>query len=295
MERQRRRTLLLVLALPLLLALAILVLYGACWWIAASGRPLRSETARTLATGIAYERMVWDEPRPILWHIVTVDLERYELITTPRHPDGPLDVLARKTSEFAELYGAVVALNGSYFEPVHTRHYFDYYPRTGDPVDLLGRCLAQGQIVSADHAAYPVIAWDGERAAIFEGGVPTGEHMVMAGAQILVRDGQLAWGFMEERVMPRIGLGMRNRGRTLVIVAADGRQPGYSEGVTFLELAHMLVSRRVEAGMALDGGGSTTLVARDEEGRVDILNAPYHTGFPMRERPVGNHLGIRPR
>jgi exopolysaccharide biosynthesis protein len=44
--------------------------------------------------------------------------------------------------------------------------------------------------------------------------------------------------------------------------------------------------------MAMDGGGSSTLVVEGEDGSPRILNTPIDNYIPGRERPVGNHLGI---
>jgi len=41
----------------------------------------------------------------------------------------------------------------------------------------------------------------------------------------------------------------------------------------------------------LDGGGSSTMVISTPAG-ARVLNAPIHTRIPMRQRPVGNHLGL---
>jgi phosphodiester glycosidase len=57
---------------------------------------------------------------------------------------------------------------------------------------------------------------------------------------------------------PRSAVGQRADGR-VVLVAADGRQPGYSVGLTNFELAQALVRLGAVTGMALDGGGSTTM------------------------------------
>ena len=82
-------------------------------------------------------------------------------------------------------------------------------------------------------------------------------------------------------------------GLTLWLFVVDGRQANFSLGVTLFELAELMTQYDVDHGITLDGGGSSTLVARNETGEVKLLNAPYHTRFPMRERPVANHLGIR--
>ena len=57
---------------------------------------------------------------------------------------------------------------------------------------------------------------------------------------------------------PRSAVGQLRDGR-IVLVAVDGRQPGYSVGLTNFELAQTLVRLGAVTGMALDSGGSTTM------------------------------------
>jgi phosphodiester glycosidase len=57
---------------------------------------------------------------------------------------------------------------------------------------------------------------------------------------------------------PRSAVGQLADGR-IVLVAVDGRQPGYSVGLTNFELAQALVRLGAVTGMALDSGGSTTM------------------------------------
>ena len=57
---------------------------------------------------------------------------------------------------------------------------------------------------------------------------------------------------------PRSAVGQLADGR-IVLVAVDGRQPGYSIGLTSFELAQTLVRFGAVTGMGLDSGGSTTM------------------------------------
>jgi hypothetical protein len=57
---------------------------------------------------------------------------------------------------------------------------------------------------------------------------------------------------------PRAAVGQRADGRIL-LVAVDGRRPGYSIGLTNFELGQALVRLGAVTAMALDGGGSTTM------------------------------------
>jgi hypothetical protein len=72
-------------------------------------------------------------------------------------------------------------------------------------------------------------------------------------------------------------------------VVADGRQPGYSDGMTLYELAAFMQSRGIVAALNLDGGGSSVLAARNVgEHELSILNQPSDG----QERPVTNGLVV---
>jgi exopolysaccharide biosynthesis protein len=91
---------------------------------------------------------------------------------------------------------------------------------------------------------------------------------------------------------PRTAVGLDERSETLLLVVVDGRQPRYSQGAEMDELAKILIGSGAFAAMNLDGGGSSTLVARNAEGRVELLNRPIADRVPGRERPIANHLGV---
>jgi hypothetical protein len=67
------------------------------------------------------------------------------------------------------------------------------------------------------------------------------------------------------------------------MVAVDGRQPGYSEGMTLYEFADLFVELGCSDAMNLDGGGSTTMVVRDR-----LMNSPS-SGY---QRAVVNALAL---
>jgi Phosphodiester glycosidase/FlgD Ig-like domain len=107
---------------------------------------------------------------------------------------------------------------------------------------------------------------------------------------VIVRDGQPVFRALEDFTPsqiiprdPRTGVGQLADGK-IVMVAVDGRQPGYSTGLTNFELAQTFVRLGAVSAMALDSGGSTTVAF---EGR--LLNRPSDPGG---ERPVGDGLFI---
>ncbi len=79
---------------------------------------------------------------------------------------------------------------------------------------------------------------------------------------------------------PRTAVGQLADGRIL-LVAVDGRQAGYSVGMTTFELAQAMARLGAVRAMALDGGGSTTIAF---DGTV--LNRPSDG----RERPISTAL-----
>jgi exopolysaccharide biosynthesis protein len=109
---------------------------------------------------------------------------------------------------------------------------------------------------------------------------------------MLVLKGDLAPDIDGSEVEPRTAVGINRNGRYVYFVVVDGRQPLYSAGATFTELAQLLIDQGAYAGMSLDGGGSSTMVVEGEDGKPRILNSPIDHYIPGTERPVGTHLGI---
>jgi hypothetical protein len=112
----------------------------------------------------------------------------------------------------------------------------------------------------------------------------------IGGGPVLVRDGVPVYRSNEAFTIaqlaprgPRTAVGQRADGGIL-LVTTDGRQPGYSVGMTNFELAQALVRLGAVRGMALDGGGSSTLAF---EGTV--LNSPSDG----KERAVSTALMLQ--
>ena len=112
----------------------------------------------------------------------------------------------------------------------------------------------------------------------------------IGGGPVLVRDGAPVYrsneGFTTSQLAPRgprTAVGQRADGG-IVLLTTDGRQPGLSVGMTNFELAQTLVRFGAVRGMALDGGGSSTLAF---DGTV--LNSPSDG----RERAVSTALMLQ--
>ncbi|MEI7760409.1 MAG: phosphodiester glycosidase family protein [Thermoleophilia bacterium] len=105
-----------------------------------------------------------------------------------------------------------------------------------------------------------------------------GPQIVRNGAAVF-RAGEAFTPFQLGTRAPRTGLGQLADGR-VILVAVDGRQPGYSVGMTMFELAQTLVRLGAVTAMALDGGGSTTMA----------FNGTLLNRLSGTERPVSTAL-----
>ena len=88
------------------------------------------------------------------------------------------------------------------------------------------------------------------------------------------------------RRSPRTIAGVTAAGH-LLLVAADGRAPGYSVGLSFLEEAAVMRALGASDAVNLDGGGSTTMAI----GATAITRPSDPTG----ERPVGDAIVVTAR
>jgi hypothetical protein len=86
----------------------------------------------------------------------------------------------------------------------------------------------------------------------------------------------------------RTAVGVADGGRRLLLLAVDGA-PAYRTGLTIAEVADVMRGLGAVDAFSLDGGGSTTLVARTPGAdAVSVLNHPSGG----TERPVPNGIGI---
>ena len=292
--------------------LALLLCLALFYALRLAQRPARSDLQRTLFPGVTYERRALSEPRPLLVHIVEIDLAApgVSLLVTPpedgvaprqREPweaspsSSERDLAARTTSGFVRDFDVQLAVNGGFFAPFWATSPLSYYPRRGDPVNVLGYTVSSGTLYSTDNAGFPVLCIQAEGAAtIRQAPCAANVAQAIAGNELLVRGGAVATNTRRvsaSRLHPRTAVAVDAAGQRLWLLVVDGRQWRYSKGMSLAELAELAVSLGAEAALNLDGGGSTALVVQ-RAGRPRLLNAPFHTRIPLRERAVGNHLGV---
>lgn len=120
--------------------------------------------------------------------------------------------------------------------------------------------LGPGDPVGVEHA---LTAGDGD------------PDTVLGGRHVLVRDGEPV-PIDDDSRAPRTAVGFSADGRTMHAVTTDGRNAS-TPGTTLAETAELLAAAGADRALELDGGGSSTLVARE----------PGGTGPVQRNRPGG--------
>ena len=111
----------------------------------------------------------------------------------------------------------------------------------------------------------------------------------IGGNPVIVRDGTIVTKDVTgdtpfHGLNPRTGVGVTADGRVLLI-AVDGRRPGYSKGMTLKRFAKLFLEYGATSALNLDGGGSTTVVVDGQ-----IKNRPSDG----RERSVSSALVVLP-
>ncbi len=145
--------------------------------------------------------------------------------------------------------------------------------------------LAPGRIVV--HAGEPLPDWIEEDAEVtLDIRLPELPGKVIGaigGGPLILKDGEIVAverGQAERMgasiyvaIHPRTAIGVKEDGKTIVAIVVDGRQPGYSRGVTVTELAELLREKGAVRAINLDGGGSSTMVVHGS-----VANSPSDTG-----------------
>ena len=241
---------------------------------------------RAVFQGVEQAAVVLQEPRPVRAQLLRVKLGTpgLSVVVTPGNGDAPGETTGQKTTGFLKALGCQAAVNAGPFDKVSS---FE-----GQPLDLSGLQVSGGKTVSEDNG-YPALLFlaDG-RARIQKGPFPLKEiREAVSGFQVVLLKGKTV--ATDRKLHPRTGAGVSADGRTLWLLVVDGRQTGSSEGCTTVEMADWLHAMGAEAGLNLDGGGTTTMVLEGSGGKPQVLNRPVHGGIPGLERPSGSHLGIR--
>lgn len=259
---------------------------------------------RELFQGVHYTRIIRRNPRPLVIHVVRIQLDQpgIRFLVTPGDPVKSMPLTGKLTTEFLRENKLQLAINANFFRPWWSKTLWDYYPHVGDPVKARGFTASNGTPfpVGPKDEHFPVLNISADNRATITENPPAKACNAVSASPVLVRHGIPIDPAEWEHVFtpgakdphPRTAAGITRDGKTLLLVLVDGRQPNYSEGVTLRELAFLMVEFGADIALNLDGGGSSTLVMEGASGQPETLNCPINNRVPERERPVANHLGI---
>lgn len=203
----------------------------------------------------------------------------------------------KPTSWFGERFGALVALNGTFFDT-----------KNGGSVDLIkvdGKLMDTTRITGKtliEHQQAAIVMHNNRVKIVFGGNTPgwdrqLSEENVMTTGPLLLQNGEphklLVNAFNDNR-HPRTCLCIAP-GKRLILATVDGRNAN-AQGMNLHELTNFMRWLGCRDAINFDGGGSTTLWIRSVgKGSQGVVNYPsdskqwIHTG----ERPVSNALIIR--
>jgi exopolysaccharide biosynthesis protein len=228
-----------------------------------------------VAPGVEYRHIVRES---VDAHAVRADLEAgcVTVVATPAADRG------LTVSEFSKRRGALVAVNGDYFDPA---------------LAPIGLAMGDGEVwARADERLrrQEVVGVGGRRVEIFPRAAPLREPEpwmtgAVSGWPMVVEDcapvARLPGSdHFTNAPHPRTAVGLSADRRHLLLLVADGRREDVP-GPTLPELAALMLEVGACTALNLDGGGSSALWVGDR-----IVNQPSD----LVERPVANHLALVP-
>ncbi|MBN1670525.1 MAG: phosphodiester glycosidase family protein [Kiritimatiellae bacterium] len=190
----------------------------------------------------------------------------------------------RLTSEFARENNCTVAVNGEAGRSPKPDSGFG---------EWIGNLIRQGNVILLkDTDKRPFLSFDPSNraryspaAAVETNAVPQ-MYNVIWGRMDAVLDGQVVTGNWRGR-QPRTVMGIDREGGRLYLLVVDGRQPGYSMGLSREEVGRILTAFGAHNAMLCDEGGSTCMFLSRFGG---ISNVPCDNRG--QERPTYTHFGI---
>ena len=269
-----------------------------------------------LRDGVTARAYALEDPRTMKAYVIRVDLATpgIEFAATER-ADGwgermvdvtnqicRVETRRETTADFmlrrrADGRNVDIAFNTTPWEPFPA-------PKGNDFADPLGLCVTDGETVSlTDTHPVFVVRKDGTAEILSKPPADSiGDIAFAAGAYDLILSNGVDVVSVNrdenEGCHPRLALGLTADRKILVILAVDGRQPGYSEGAEMSDLRRILRGEGVADAVNMDGGGSTSLVVWDcKTDRPLMLNRHAHGrvranavnfGVAFEERGTGN-------
>ena len=264
------------------------------------------DTTYTVANGLQYYQMA----------IVTDRNEKMDLYLLKADPSKDVDVRVAWSNECTpslwvrQTPAQMAAHMDSPTKPVYAIVNADFCENR-IPIRPRGPMHCDGKILADSYSIDPrfqqqALSYVG---VTYEGKMVIGHNRDYPAAQktlkectgagvILIEDSQIQGGYVvsDKGRDPRTALGYTSD-NIVWILAVDGRHKG-TEGMTYLETAHVFHGLGCISAVNLDGGGSTQMLVKDpQSGEINMCNWPSDptNGLGGRERPRLNGWVIMKR
>jgi len=196
--------------------------------------------------------------------------------------------LSTKVSSFVRDNDLLAGINTVPFDIIASKE--------GQPIKNIGIVISGGKLIAPANRQYDALVFykDGKAAIVSQSSLQSTENIenAVGGFYKILAEGEPAQRTQgrEER-HPRSAAGVSVDSNYLYLLVIDGRRTA-SVGSTERETAIILRSLGSWEGINFDGGGSSALALRYEDGRVRTANTPIHGGIPNQERAVAGCLGV---
>lgn len=247
--------------------------------------------------GVRYVHRHVSQPREIDMHIVLVDLKQPGVTFKTNGPNGdaPGETDRETTSAFVKRSEAQIGINSGFYGGVKGT--------TEKPLaaDLTSLAVSDGVRVSdwgpknwrdainigADNKV-TFLTRDKDDTTGYMSTPKVELYNALSGNARLIKDGKIVVQKGGNDTYPQTAIA-HTADHQLILYVSDGRQPQFSAGMTYEEVAVVLKEFGAIDALAFDGGGSATMVMADGPGgEPKVLNRPSDG----RERPVGNSLAV---
>lgn len=278
-----RRIAISVLGVAFVAALVLALTLSGAAARADSGRYDVTSTVRSISDGVTetqYYTNTQTNDDQVVTYSIDIDLSKNTLIAGYKDYDSArgswgMQSVREQAAAAETVRGqkVVVAVNADF-----------YNMGTGEPT---GSLVMNGNVKKSTAGNYFAILKDGT-AVIRSGALQGDEQEVVGGSTIMIEDGRITAmsGDYDTTKYPRTAVGIKADGN-VVIMVADGRQAPYSSGYSLYDLANKMLEVDCVSAINLDGGGSTTYLAKyagtDE---LTLANSPSDG----QERSVSSSL-----
>lgn len=235
-------------------------------------------------------------PRPLKIYYLRVDLTcpNLEVLTMPGDDpdgDGPAESTLTSPNDLFARYHALAALNANAFAgmPGTENDIPGWYKNR--PVDIQGMAVSDGKVISPSQKGRTAFWLDSGKHPHVGDPKPGDEvwQAVSDWSSPLILNNRIIPDSSVTILHPRSAVGFDDSGKWLLLVVVDGRQPGFSEGISLFELALLFRTKGCTQSINLDGGGSSIMLIQKPNQEVETVNRPSG----LLHRPVPVMFGIR--